>query len=74
VVRDRGGAIAFYGEDPRPTGSDPYSGPDGFFQGQSPGDLLEQFPWDKLQALETDLTQSPTGSGGLLGSLLGGLL
>jgi hypothetical protein len=55
VVRDIGGSVAFYGEDPTPTGSDPYGGSSGLFGGLSPAQLLAQFPWDRLQALKTDL-------------------
>ena len=52
VVRDTSGAIAFYGEDPTPTGTHPYGT---IFGGAYPSALLAQFPWDKLQALETQL-------------------
>jgi hypothetical protein len=53
VVRDKGGAVAFYAEDPGPTGSNPYAGSSGFFGGKYIDQLLrEQFPWDRLQALK----------------------
>jgi hypothetical protein len=55
IVRDRAGAVAFYGEDPATTGADPYSDPGGFFDGRSPGQLLESFPWAHLQVLRTQL-------------------
>jgi hypothetical protein len=55
VVRDKAGAVVFYGEDSTPTGSDPWRGSDGFFGGQYPNRLLERFPWDRLQALETQM-------------------
>lgn len=49
VIRDHAdGAIVFYGEDPAPTGSDPY--PE-IFSGQSPDQVLKGFPWDRLQVL-----------------------
>jgi hypothetical protein len=54
VVRDRGGAFAFYGEDPTPTGTDPYGGPSGFFGGLWPNQLIYRFPWGAIQALQTD--------------------
>jgi hypothetical protein len=59
VVRDRGGAVAFYGEDPTPTGANPYLGPGGFFGGKAPSALLAQFPWSRLQALKTQLSYDP---------------
>jgi hypothetical protein len=59
VVRDRGGAVAFYGEDPTPTGQDPYAGPDGYFGAGWLDQLLrQQFPWNRLLALRTQLTMS----------------
>jgi hypothetical protein len=60
VVRDGGGAVAFVGEDPTPTGTNPYAGPNGYFGGAYISKLLrEQFPWDRLQALKTQMTYSP---------------
>jgi hypothetical protein len=56
VVRDTGGAITFYAEDPTPLGSDPYVGPTGFFDGAYPSQMLADFPWSQLQALKTNLT------------------
>jgi hypothetical protein len=58
VIRDKGGAIAFYGEDPTPLGYDPYYGATGFFGGSYPSTLLAQFPWAYLQALQTQLRTS----------------
>ncbi|MFL5867957.1 MAG: hypothetical protein ACJ766_12745 [Thermoleophilaceae bacterium] len=55
VVRDKGGAVSFYAEDPVPTGSNPYGGPGGYFQGRYPSQLLQSFPWDRLQVLKLDL-------------------
>lgn len=59
VVRDRGGAVAFYGEDPTPTGTNPYLGSTGFFGGQYPSTLLAAFPWSLLRALQTQLAYDP---------------
>jgi hypothetical protein len=58
VVRDQGGCVAFYGEDPTPLGTNPYAGPDGFYQGDWVNHLLAQFPWAQLQTLKTDLRSS----------------
>lgn len=55
VVRDTSGSITFYAEDPTPTGTDPFTGATGYFQGQYPSELLAQFPWQHLQALRTEL-------------------
>jgi len=56
VVRDRAGSVAFYAEDPTPTGSDPYRR---LFGGRYPSALLAQFPWAHLQALRTALRVDP---------------
>jgi hypothetical protein len=44
IVRDRAGDIAFYGEDPTPSGHDPYAP-------VSHGAALAGFPWRRLQVL-----------------------
>jgi hypothetical protein len=52
VVRDRTHhGLAFFGEDPSPSGSDPYRGEGGFFGGRTPSEVLEGFPWTRLQVL-----------------------
>jgi hypothetical protein len=56
IVRDQTGwAVAVFGEDPTPTGTNPYDGPTGFFRGWQPSDLMKAFPWDRLQLLRMDL-------------------
>jgi hypothetical protein len=55
VVRDTAGSVAFYAEDPTPTGTNPFDGAAGLFRGQYPSKLLAQFPWQHLQALRTDI-------------------
>ncbi len=52
VVRDRAGVVAFYGEDPASTGSNPYPK---IFGNQFPDRLLSKFPWRSLQVLKLDL-------------------
>ena len=42
VLRDGAGSVTFYGEDPTPTGTNPYAGPTGWFQGKSPATLMQQ--------------------------------
>lgn len=49
VIVDRAGAVVFYGEDPAPRqGPNPYVT---LFEGRSPAELLERFPWRRLQTL-----------------------
>jgi hypothetical protein len=57
-VRDVAGNVTFYAQDPTPTGSNPYDGPNGFFEGTYPARLLESFPWKRLQLLQMQLTNS----------------
>ena len=59
VVRDVSGSVAFYGEDPTQTGTNPYGGLTGYFLGKYPSTLLASFPWAKLQALQTQLAYDP---------------
>lgn len=49
VVRDVSGCVCLYAEDAAPTGSEPYGD---IFEGEYPNNLLEQFPWDQLQAIQ----------------------
>lgn len=56
VVRDQSHhAIGFYGEDPTPTGSDPYHGANGFYRGMMPSQFLGLFPWRHLEVLKMNL-------------------
>jgi hypothetical protein len=57
VVRDTGGNVAFYAEDPTPTGSNPYTGSRGLFGGRYASELVRQFPWRYVQALRTRLSR-----------------
>ncbi|HEV3229402.1 MAG TPA: hypothetical protein VGY97_08010 [Solirubrobacteraceae bacterium] len=58
VVRDRGGCVAFYGEDPNPLGYNPWTAPGGPFDHTMPSAALTKFPWNSLQALQTDMHSS----------------
>ena len=62
VLRDGAGSVTLFGEDPTPTGTNPYAGPNGWFQGKSPATLMQQFPWNRLQALQTKLRTNAPGS------------
>ena len=56
VVRDGAGAVAFYGEDPTPTGRNPFLGPPGCSAGGTSRTAAREFPWEHLQALKTHMT------------------
>jgi hypothetical protein len=56
VVRDRSGDVTLYGEDPTPTGADPYPA---FLGGQSPLQALQGIPWDRLQLVQMRLSGGP---------------
>jgi len=60
-VGARGGSVAFYGQDPIPTGTEPYAGPGGYFEGTSPAQLLASFPWSHLQLLKMSLHRNRRG-------------
>jgi hypothetical protein len=53
-VRDTSGNVAFYAQDPTPTGSDPYTGAQGYFEGKC-AQILAAFPWSHLQLLKMEL-------------------
>ena len=54
-VRDGASVVHFFAEDPVTTGTNPYAGPDGYFEGRYPGELLEAFPWERLQLMPMEL-------------------
>jgi hypothetical protein len=54
-IRDSSPNIGFYAQDPTPTGSNPYTGPTGYFEGKTPTQLLQSFPWKHLQLLAMSL-------------------
>jgi hypothetical protein len=54
-VRDRAAKVVFYAQDPTPTGTNPYTGPHGYFEDQTPSELLAAFPWSHLQVLRLSL-------------------
>jgi hypothetical protein len=57
-VRDSGANVAFVAQDPTPTGTNPYTGAHGWFEGKSPQKLLESFPWSYLELLKMELHSS----------------
>jgi hypothetical protein len=60
IVRDGAGVVTFQAQDPEPTGTEPYMGPDGYFEGKYPNQLLASFPWSQLELLKMEL--HPNGS------------
>jgi len=55
IVRDSAANVAFYGQDPTPTGTNPYTGGHGYYEGKSARQILEAFPWSHLQLLKMEL-------------------
>lgn len=54
IVRDISHhAIGFYAQEPNPGEANPYTGPEGFYDGLQPWSFLPAFPWSHLQLLET---------------------
>ena len=70
IVRDRSNSVAFAAQNANSLPSDPYPA---LFGGQSPSDLLRQFPWGHLQLTRMDLRQMPDQQQGSL-PLFGGCL
>jgi len=54
-VRDQAEEPVFYAQDPTPTGTNPYAGAHGYFEGKSPSQILASFPWSHLQLLKMEL-------------------
>jgi hypothetical protein len=54
-VRDGSSNVQLYAQDPKSLASNPYTGPDGYFEGQRPVQLMASFPWNELQLLKMKL-------------------
>lgn len=54
-VRDKARTVAFSAQAPRSARRDPYAGPQGYFAGEMPSQLLASFPWSHLQVLKMNL-------------------
>lgn len=50
--------ITFYAQDPTPTGVEPYRGPNGFYGGRTPIELLSRFPWRHLRVIKMKLRRA----------------
>jgi hypothetical protein len=59
VVRDTAGNVAFYAQDPIPTGTNPYTGTHGWLEGKAPAQLLASFPRSRLELLKMELHGNP---------------
>jgi hypothetical protein len=62
IVRDRSDGVAFFAQDPVSTGSEPYTGPAGYFEAKYPNQLLASFPWSQLEVLQLVLHSNGYGS------------
>jgi hypothetical protein len=51
--------VSFQAQDPTPTGTNPYRGEDGYFEGSYARKLLSRFPWGHLQLMKMDLHPYP---------------
>ncbi|HET9153552.1 MAG TPA: hypothetical protein VFN85_05510 [Solirubrobacterales bacterium] len=58
-IRDKAGNVAFNAQDPVTLGSNPYTGPGGYFEGSYPRQLLSSFPWRRLELL---VPEEPAGA------------
>jgi hypothetical protein len=58
IVRDQASHVTFYGQDPSPTGADPYEGAGGYFEGETPTQALAAFPWARLEVLRLRLRRA----------------
>jgi hypothetical protein len=54
-VVNRSANVAMYAQDPIPTGTEPYTGARGYYEGKSGEQILEAFPWSHLQLLKMAL-------------------
>lgn len=54
-IKDGAHNITFDAQDPVSTGTEPYTGPSGYFEGTSPRELLAAFPWSHLEVIDMQL-------------------
>ncbi len=55
VVTDFARVPEIFAQDPIPTGTNPYAGPHGYFEGKYPDQLLASFPWGQLELVKMAL-------------------
>jgi hypothetical protein len=58
IVRDQSGSVSLYGEDPTPTGANPYGGPNGLYGGLNAAQIMRAFPWQHLQVVQPSRASS----------------
>jgi hypothetical protein len=63
IINNRAKDVTFQAQDPEPTGTEPYRGPSGYFEGKTPTRLLASFPWDDLELLTMELRSSRRAHG-----------
>jgi hypothetical protein len=51
IVRDQSPTVAFYGQQPTAGEANPYEGTGGLFEGETPSELLRDFPWRDLEVV-----------------------
>jgi hypothetical protein len=55
-IRDHAKVVSFQGQTPYPNTPNPYTGPNGYFEGRkTPRRLLAAFPWNHLELLKMEL-------------------
>jgi hypothetical protein len=54
-VRDTAAKVVFYAQDSTPTGTNPYTGTSGYYEGKTPTQIMAAFPWSHLQLLRMEL-------------------
>jgi hypothetical protein len=54
-IRDGAGNLQLFAQDPTSLATDPYTGPEGYFEGKRPNQILASFPWDQLELLKMQL-------------------
>jgi hypothetical protein len=63
IINNRAKDVTFQAQDPEPTGTEPYGGADGYFEGKKPAQLLAGFPWGDLELLAMELRSSRRARG-----------
>jgi hypothetical protein len=63
-ITDSSSIVQFFGQDPTPTGTNPYTGPAGYFEGKYPNQLLASFPWSQLELLKMELHNTSSDARG----------
>lgn len=67
IINNKAKAVTFQAQDPEPTGTEPYGGPSGYFEGKTPIQLLASFPWEHLELLTMELRSSRRVRGAAFG-------